>query len=139
MEKVFLDTDVVLDLKLKREPHFLDAIRVFNASRRFQYATSSLSIANAYYFVAKTYNARQAKSDFEEICNHLKILNVKESAIHAALEMLFDRFNDFGAAVHYNSCLENNMECIITRNGKDFSNASLPVYSSKLFLEHFPA
>ena len=139
MEKVFLDPDVILDLNLKRELHFLNAIRVFKASRRFQYVTTSISIANAYYFVAKDYNARQAKSDLGEISNHIKMLNVKESAIHAALEMLSVRFNDFEVAVQHNSSMENNAECIFTCYGKDFSNASLLVYSPKLFLEHFPA
>lgn len=110
MEKVFLDTDAILDLNLKREQHFLNAVQVFKASGRLQYFTASLSIANTFYFIAKAYNAMQAKNDFEEISNHLKILNVKESGMHAALKMLFHRFNDFGDAVRYNSCLENNVD-----------------------------
>jgi len=137
MDKVFLDTDVILDLNLKREPYFLNAVQVFKASRRFQYSTSSLSIANAFYFIRKAYDTRQAKHDLEEISHHLKILDVRESTIHKALKILFDSFNDFEDAVQYNACLENNVECIITRNGKDFSNASIPVYSPKLFLEMF--
>ncbi len=100
MKRVFLDTNVILDLNLNREPFYSDAVQLFAASGHFNFFTSSLSIANAFYLVERASNTLQAKHNMEKIAER--------------------------------------MECIITRNEKDFRNAALPVYSpgkfSKLFI-----
>ncbi|MCY7411096.1 MAG: PIN domain-containing protein [Chitinophagales bacterium] len=137
MKKVFLDTNVILDLNLKREPHYFDAIQIFSASKRFQFSTSSISISNTFYFVERAYNSAQAKHDMEEICRHLKVIEVGEAIVHRALKALFKEFRDFEDAIQYYSCLAEKIECIVTRNEKDFIGSKLPVYSPKMFLKLF--
>ena len=138
MKRVFLDTNVILDLNLNREPFYSDAVQLFAASGHFNFFTSSLSIANAFYLVERAYNTIQAKHDMEKICDHLRIIEVSESIVHQALQSLFKEFRDFEDAIQYYCSIAERMECIITRNEKDFRNAALPVYSpgkfSKLFI-----
>lgn len=133
MKGVFLDTNVILDLNLKCEPFYSDAIQFFAASGHFNFFTSSLSIANAFYLVERAYNTLQAKHDMEKICGHLRIIQVIESIVHQALQSLFKEFRDFEDAIQYYCPIAERMECIITQNEKDFRNAALPVYSPGKF------
>ena len=138
MKRVFLDTNVILDLNLKREPFYSDTIQLFAASGHFNYFTSSLSIANSFYLVERVFSTLQAKHDMEKICSHLRIIQVSESIVHQALQSLFKEFSDFEHAIQYYRAIAERMECVITRNEKDFRNAALHVYSpgkfSKLFI-----
>ena len=139
MKRVFLDTNIILDLNLKRDPFYSDAIQIFSSSNRFNYFTSSLCIANAFYLVEKAYSSVQAKRDMEEICNHLRIIPVSESTVHLALQALFKQFRDFEDAIQYYCSFSERMECIVTRNERDFHKAELPIYSPKKFLKLFAA
>ena len=48
---------------------------------------------------------------------------------------LASNFPDFEDAIQYYTALENEIECIITRNKKDFINASIPLLTAKEYLE----
>jgi predicted nucleic acid-binding protein len=137
MKRVFLDTNVILDLK--REPFYSDTIQLFTASGHFNYFTSSLSIANSFYLVERVFSTLQAKHDMEKICSHLRIIQVSESIVHQALQSLFKEFRDFEDAIQYYCAIAERMECMVTRNEKDFRNAALPVYSPRKFSKHFIA
>jgi predicted nucleic acid-binding protein len=52
---VFLDTDVILDLFIRREPHHGLALRLFSRLRRSKTkcVTSPVVVANLYYLLAK--------------------------------------------------------------------------------------
>jgi hypothetical protein len=47
---------------------------------------------------------------------------------------LISNFNNFGDAVEYFSALHHNCDSIITRNKKDFKNATIPVMTPAEFL-----
>ena len=53
-------------------------------------------------------------------------MNVDDSIIHKALE---SDFNDFEDAIQYFTAIENNMDCIITRNVNDYKKSIIPVYT----------
>ena len=44
-------------------------------------------------------------------------------------------FSDFEDAMQYFSALRENVDCIITRNKKDFSEAKIPVYEPQEFID----
>ncbi len=138
MKSVFLDTNIIPDLNLKREPFYSDTIQLFAASGHFNYFTSSLSIANLFYLVERAFSTLQAKHDMEKICSHRGIIQVSASIVHRALQSVFKEFRDFEDAIQYYCAIAERMECMVTRNEKDVRNAALPVYSpgkfSKLFI-----
>lgn len=42
---------------------------------------------------------------------------------------------DFEDCVQYYSALSGEMDCIVTRNKKDFENSDIPIYTSSEFLD----
>lgn len=89
MKRVFLDTNVILDLNLKREPFYSGAIQLFAASGHFNFFTASLSIANGFYLVERAFSTFQAKHDMEKICSHLRIIQLSESIVHQAKDGMY--------------------------------------------------
>jgi len=65
----------------------------------------------------------------------LKIISVLSMDQKQVLSALDSKFTDFEDALQYFSALQNtNIEAILTRNGKDFKHAELPVFTPKEFL-----
>jgi predicted nucleic acid-binding protein len=56
----------------------------------------------------------------------LTVLNVDDLIIQKALD---SEFNDFEDAIQYFTAVENGMDCIITRNVKDYKKSTIPVYT----------
>jgi predicted nucleic acid-binding protein len=69
MEKVFVDTNIVIDLLAKREPFYKDAQELFTLSdkKEIKLQISSLTFANTYYSIVKHFKAADAKKIFIEI------------------------------------------------------------------------
>ena len=63
MEKLFVDTDIILDLLAKREPHHKYAAAIFSLAdqKEIKLFVSSLSFANLNYILSKQYNANNAR------------------------------------------------------------------------------
>lgn len=61
----------------------------------------------------------------------VEVLPVNDDIINEALH---SNFNDFEDAVQYYTALSGKVNYIITRNPKDFKNASIPVYTPSEFL-----
>ena len=136
MKKFFLDTDVLLDFSMKREPHFDNSERVLHLISKsfFIGFTSSVVIANLYYLQRKEYIHEDNIRFIKELKDIINILNVTEHTIDKALN---SDFKDFEDAIQYFCALENGIDCIITRNKKDFSKSSIPVYTPTEFLNNF--
>ena len=133
MLNILIDTDVILDVYLHRIDFFVNSSRVLNSIDKGYYNgfTSSVSIVNAYYFLKKEYKNQKAINILKEIRNMITILSVSEKIIGNAIN---SNFKDFEDAVQYHCALENNIECIITRNKKDYSKAQIPVYTPMEFI-----
>ena len=52
------------------------------------------------------------------------------------LETLKSDWADYEDALQHASALNNNVDCIVTRNKKDFKDSSLPIYTPEELLEN---
>lgn len=70
--KVFLDTDIVLDLLLERQPFYTSASKVFAMADKKNIAlfVSSLTFANANYILCSQMGEKVAKSVFKRSQNN---------------------------------------------------------------------
>ncbi|MEX2569346.1 MAG: PIN domain-containing protein [Cyclobacteriaceae bacterium] len=133
MEKVFVDTNIVIDLLAQREPFYKDAQHLFTLSdeKEIQIYISSLTFANAYYSIAKHHkdvNAKKYLSKFKVLVN---ILPLEDKTIELALASEFEDFED---GLQYYIAMDNGADLIITRNKKDFNGSKTPVMTAKEFL-----
>lgn len=133
MVKIFLDTNVVLDLLGKREPFFQDA-KLFlnlhsNGLARLQIAESSLG--NLYYLAFNVYKLPHSEFVMNEFIMVCDVLSGGKEVIYRSLE---SNFKDKEDALQYYTALANKSDFLITRDKKDFKNAEeIPILSPKEF------
>ena len=125
-EKVFLDTDVILDLLTEREPHFEAAVELFLQiqDRTIQAYTSPVIIANIFYILNKHLGSKKAIQSIIKLKLLVKVLNCGDRVIELALS---SNFKDFEDAIQYYTALENNIDILITRNVKDYKTANITI------------
>ncbi len=133
MDRLFLDTNIVLDLLAKRSPFDHPAKEIVSLADmgKVEIIVSALTFANAFYILSKYVHSKTA---IEEI-NKFKILtqssDLTDRILEKGLESSFPGFED---ALQYHSAISCNCSHIITRNGKHFKSSVLPVMTAEEYL-----
>jgi len=123
MTKVFVDTDVCIDLLSGGKP-FNAACGTFISladTNKIKIYVSSISFANIDYVLSSQYstkNSRQILGKFKTLVNEIGVVN---KTIDLAIS---SDFNDFEDAIQYHCALENNMTILITGNIRDYKRRS---------------
>jgi len=135
MKRVFVDTNIVIDLIGNREPFVKDAQRLFTLAERkeIEICVSALTLANTYYSLTRTYKVVAAKKYLQLFKILVKVVPFEEQTIDLALASNFADLED--GFQHY-MALQCQAELIITRNKKDFKYAQLPTLTATEFLRH---
>ena len=133
VEKLLIDTNVIIDLLAKRERFYKDAQDLFTLAdkKNILLFVSSLTLANTHYVLSKYQNANEARKTLIRFKVLVEVLPLGDKIIDLAL---VSNFNDFEDAIQYHSALENKLDMIITRNKKDFKNSEIPVFTVKEYL-----
>jgi len=128
--KVFVDTDIILDLLLAREPFFPAATRLFLLLQEGEMEgyVSPLSFSNLFYILRKATSGAEAIAALRKLKLLMRVLSVDEQTIDLALA---SSFSDFEDAIQYYSALSNDIEAIITRNKKDYKTVKIPVLTAE--------
>jgi predicted nucleic acid-binding protein len=135
MKKLFIDTNIVIDLLAKRPGFYASAAKLFTLADqgKIELSVSSLTFANTHYVVVKQEGKEKAVQILRDLELIVTIIDLTGKIVRLALN---DKgFKDFEDGLQYYSALENGMEVIITRNLKDFKHAKLPVMSADQFLK----
>jgi predicted nucleic acid-binding protein len=135
MKKLFVDTNIVIDLLSRREPFFKEAEILFSLAdkKQVKLSVSSLTFANTSYVLLKQLGVQKAKSVLRKLRLVLHVLPFDDKIIDMALND--DTFIDFEDAIQYFTAIGNEQDLIITRNLKDFKSSKLPILTAKQFLE----
>lgn len=130
--RVFLDTNVILDL-IQRRVGYDDAALIMQKSENGEYSlyTSSLSMVNIAYILRKYYRGESLYHLLEELGDIIGVITVSSEAYHKALQ---SRALDFEDAIQLFSAIESDMDCIVTRNAQDFIFDKLPIFTPFDFL-----
>ncbi len=133
MDKLFIDTNIVIDLLTKRQDFYKAASVLFTLAdkNKVKLSISSLTFANTYYLLSKELNSQKAKEVLRKFKLLVKILPMDDKIIDLSLN---SEFKDFEDAIQYYTALENKSEIIITRNLKDFKLAKIPVMTANDYL-----
>lgn len=125
-DKVFLDTDVILDLLTEREPHFEPVVQLFLKiqDKTISAYTSPVAIANIFYILNRHFDRKKAIQSLIKIKSLVKVLNCGDRIIELALS---SEFKDFEDSIQYYTALEHGLDILITRNVKDYKTANIIV------------
>ena len=130
---VFLDTNVLLDVLLNRQPFAPEAQRIWSLAekRQIRACVSAATFLNVYYIVRRLASRQQADRAVRGLRAIFQILPIDSDAIDQAIE---SPLKDFEDAVQHACTLRARALCIITRDERHFSRSSLPVISPDAFL-----
>jgi predicted nucleic acid-binding protein len=135
MTKVFVDTNIVLDLLQKRVGFYEEAQQLFTLAdaKEVELYVSALTIANTHYILSKylKMEARKVLSKFKVL---VEVLPTNDKILSLSLRSDFPDFED---AIQYYTAIENEIGFIITRNKKDFIQSTIPVLTAREYLELF--
>jgi len=135
--KLLIDTNVVLDVLLRREPFFRTAAEVLNLTQRDdvrEYVSAS-AITDIYYIANKQLKDRTAVRDLlERLLKIVSVAAVSEQEIRNALNLTWADFED---SVQYSVALLNEMDGIVTRNPDDYQEANMRIWLPEQVLELF--
>jgi predicted nucleic acid-binding protein len=132
VKKLFFDSDVMLDLSLKRKPFYLPALNLFELcyQSHFTALTSSIAFINTSYFLNK-FAPLTKKESLKRLRSIVSIIEVDEEIIDLALN---SSFSDFEDGVQYYAARRSGIEIIITRNIKDYKESAIQVLTPEQFL-----
>lgn len=133
MDKLFVDTNIVIDLLQKRVEFYEEAQELFTLAdkKKVKLFISSLTIANTHFLLSKHYNTNDARKILAKFKVLVEVLPLDDKIIELALT---SEKKDFEDAIQYFTAIQHNAEIIITRNKKDFKNLKIPVLSAKEYL-----
>jgi predicted nucleic acid-binding protein len=133
-QKVFVDTNIVLDMLMKRVPFFQSAERLFEQGdeKRYELYVSTVSFTTVHHQLLKKYGRKPAMGVIRNFRKRITLLRVDSVIIDHALHSDFDDFED---AVQYHCSVSAGMNTIITRDTKDYRKAKIPVKTADAFLE----
>jgi len=133
LNKVFVDTDVILDFMIAREPFAMDAARIFSLSEKKEISicTTGLAFSNAYYILRKLSTHKKVLAKLTQLARLIDIIGLPKIAV---IQALGSDFSDFEDALQYYSALTEDVKIIITRNIKDFKHSQLAVLSPDQYL-----
>jgi predicted nucleic acid-binding protein len=131
---VLIDTNVILDLLLRRIPYYENAAKISVLSEKgYIHGYISASAATDIYYVSqKELNDKDKVLELlKDILKTTHIASVTENHICEALEL---KWNDFEDAVQYVAGRSISAEYIITRNPDDFISGEIKAISPEEFL-----
>jgi predicted nucleic acid-binding protein len=136
MEKVFLDTDVVIDFLIDRRPWSDDAAALFALSEKgvLTLYLSSLSFNNVYYVARKLGGDKKALA---LLANLEKLVVVAPVGQNHIRESHLTGFKDFEDAIQYSCARSAGIRTIITRKVKDYAKAECAIHTADSFLKAF--
>ena len=135
--KLLIDTYILLDVLLKREPFYYKAVEVLELVQydNVQEYVSAAAVTDIYYIAYKYLKDKGlVRQLLKKLMGIVSIAAVSEKEIEEALELAW---NDFEDSVQYAVALLNEMDGIVTRNPKDYKRADMKVWSPEQVLQKF--
>jgi len=132
---IFLDSDVIIDFFTDREPFANSASELFelNEQGKVKIHLSAVSINNIYCITRRFLGHNKSVEVIELLTEMSEIIGTTKQEIIQALK---NNFSDFEDSIQYSSALTiKDLDAIVTRNVKDYRNASIAVMTPLNFLK----
>ena len=133
--KIFVDTNIILDVLLKREG-YVEAAKVLLVGSQDDGALciSVLSMANVAYILRKKLQGDELYVELGKLSKFVITVGLSAEDYEQALQL---KAKDFEDALQYFCAISNECTAIVTRNKKDFKYNTIKVLSPEEFLREF--
>lgn len=131
---VLVDTNIVLDVLMKREPYATEAQMIMTkcANREITGYLAAHSIPNLFYILRKTYSPKERRRLIKNLCHIFRISDLNAEKIISAAEN--EDFQDFEDCLQEECAVEVMADYIVTRNPDDYVNSRIKVIEPKEFV-----
>ena len=116
---VLLDTNIIVDIALERQPYITNSetVLAFVEQGQIEGYISASTISDLYYLICKQKGRDLTIEFLRQIVTFCQIATVNQAVITMALTA---NFRDFEDAIQYSTAVLNQLDAIITRNPQDF-------------------
>ena len=131
--KLFLDTNIVIDVIANREPFAEDSRIILNLCEtgKAEGIISALTLCTISYVLRKFATPGMMRTKLRDLRNILKPIDLSVSLLDKAI---VSSITDFEDAVQFYTAAYSDADVIITRNIKHFPQDNIPVLTPTEFL-----
>lgn len=132
--KVFLDANIIVSVLNKEYPLFNHSARILSLATQpnFQFYTSPICLAIAFYFASKKVGEVKAKEKISSLCKYIKIADADQNGVEAALAN--KKVHDLEDGFEYYSAKRVDCDVILTEDKNDFYFSEIEVLNSSEFM-----
>ncbi len=132
---VFLDTNIIFDYIAERPFYKNETKQIFEMiySHKIKGVIAAHSITNLWYICRNVCDDKTRRKLISSLIDSFEIAEIDKEKIKSALQR--DNFVDFEDCLQDECAKKHNSDFIITRDKKNFVNASVPVLFPSEFLE----
>jgi predicted nucleic acid-binding protein len=134
MKRAFIDTNILIDLIADRKPFSKYAIAIFQRAeqKEIELFTSSHAIATTHYVLKKYIDDKKLREVLLNLMDYISIIAINADILKKGFR---SNHNDFEDAIQI-LCASSvdKVDCIVTRNIKDFKKSEIKVLSPDEFV-----
>ena len=137
--KIYFDTNIVIDILKRREPHYenSNAIFMLAINEKIEGIINASSITDIFYLLRNEFkDTEKTVSVIFDVLEIVKPVDILVNDLYSAKKL---EFSDFEDAVVSTIAQRERAEYIITRNKDDFSKSIVPAVTPTEFLVQFAA
>jgi len=126
--RILFDTNIILDVLLNRKKFVELSAKLIGMveGNHIDGYLCATTITTLDYLISKAINRKQAKVEIKKLLAIFRIAEVNSKVLELSVA---SKFGDFEDAVQYYSGECCDISGLVTRNTKDYKNASLPIYT----------
>ncbi len=132
MHKVFLDTNIIIDIALDRKPFSEESFEILSLCEKglIKGYISTITIVNCYYILRKS--PKHLIDSF--VRDILKFIELCDTSALDIQNVYDSEYIDFEDAVQNQIAIRSKCSTVITRDENDFSNSKLKILAPKEFI-----
>lgn len=132
--RILIDTNIVLDVMLKREPFYRMSLEILSLVKRddVEEYISASTVTDIYYLAYRQLRDKGiVKNLMRELLTVVSVASVSGQEIENAISL---EWNDFEDSVQYSVAYLQEMDGIVTRNPNDYREAKIKVWKPEELL-----
>lgn len=135
VNRILIDTNVLLDYLLEREPFFEDAKEVILSciDGKAKGCIASHSISNMFFILRKDYSVKERREVLLNLCKIFDVEGIDKAKLISGLSN--DDFSDFEDCLQMECAKSYEADYIVTRNVSDYATSEIKAITPKDYLE----
>lgn len=134
MDKVLIDTDVILDFFFDRQPFsdFAATIISWCEKKEIEGFITPVICSNVYYLLRQTAKREKVIEKLTQLLSIVDVIQMDKQVVMAALSSDFNDFED--AMQNFAAIHQGEIKVILTRNIKDFKKSKIGVMTPENYV-----